>query len=229
MTIVAVTGLAREARIMAGPGVKPISCGGRTINLERKLEAAIGEGARGIISVGICGGLSPSLAPGTCVIASEIVTEAERIPTNPAWAARMSARLPRAVVGPIASTDVLILHQAEKTALFGKTGAHAVDMESHVAARLARLHRVPFASLRTIADPANSSLPLAAALAMKEDGEIDWIAVFKSVMAQPSQIRALLRAGRHANSAFDALLHCRDVLGFGLAGPNGGEFAFDMG
>ena len=228
MTILAVTGLAREAQIAAGPGVKTISCGGRSFILERKLEAAIGNGTRGIISFGICGGLSPALLPGTCIIASEIVTSTERIRSDTAWSKRMSTLLPGVVVGPIASADVLILHRAEKSALFGITGAYAVDMESHVAARLARSHDVPFVALRVIADPANSDLPPFAAFAVTEEGGIDLVAVLKSLVAQPNQIPASIRAGRHANSAFGALLRCRNMLGFGLAGPDVGELALDM-
>ena len=228
MTIIAVTGLKREARIVAGPGVKAISCGGRQPGLERKLKAAIGDGAQGIISVGICGGLSPGLAPGTCVIASEIVTKIERIRPDSAWTARLRARLPHAIAGPIASGDGLILGKAGKADLFAQTGAYAVDMESHVAARLARLHSVPFAALRTIADPATSDLPAVAALAVTEDGGLDLLAVLKAVAVQPNQIPALIRTARNANSAFRALLRCRNMLGFGLAGPDVSELALDM-
>jgi adenosylhomocysteine nucleosidase len=228
VTIIAVTGLKREARIAAGPGVKTISGGGRTFNLEGKLNAAIDKEVQGIISIGICGGLSAELLPGTCVIASEIVTGTERIRSDPAWMKRMCSRLPQAMVGPIASTAVLIQNRTEKSTLFRKTGAYAVEMESHVAAPIARLHGVPFAALRTIADPAESDLPPAAALALTEDGGVDLFNILASLLAHPGQIPALVRAGRQSSSAFDALFRCRDMLGFGLAGPDVGELAFDM-
>ena len=38
--IIAVTGLTREARIAAGPGIATLSCGGRTGLLREKLERA---------------------------------------------------------------------------------------------------------------------------------------------------------------------------------------------
>ena len=42
-----------------------------------------------------------------------------------------------------------------KAALRATTGADAVDMESHIAARYAEQHSLPFAALRVISDPAH--------------------------------------------------------------------------
>src|SRR6516162_3823746 len=82
---VAVTGLAFEARIVAGPGVTVV-CGGGQIQLRRSLEAAIRKGCHGVLSFGIAGGLAPHLGPGSCVVARNVISEHGRYPSDSAWA-----------------------------------------------------------------------------------------------------------------------------------------------
>ncbi len=226
--IIAATGLVREARVVAGLGVTAISGGGRSALLREKLERALAQGADGIISIGIAGGLAPSLKSGDCVIASAIVTEGQHIPTDASWTARLSARLPAALVGPLTSSDGIIFGKMSKAALFHATGAYAVDMESHIAARLAGLHRIPFAALRTIADPAHRKLPPLVSRAITQDGTVNLSAVLKAILLDPRQIPALIRTARESNAAFQALLRCRNALGLGLAGPDGRELALNM-
>ena len=61
--LIAVVGLVFEARIAAGPGIRVI-CSGNGKELAASLSSAIQEGARGVISFGVAGGLSPALRPG---------------------------------------------------------------------------------------------------------------------------------------------------------------------
>jgi hopanoid-associated phosphorylase len=226
--IIAVTGLAREARIVAGPGITALSCGGRAGLLRESLERATTKHTAGIISIGIAGGLSPSLKSGDCVIAYEIVSEGQHIPTDALWRQRLAARLPDAVVAPIAGSQGIVLGRTSKADLFHATGAYAVDMESHIAARFASKHRIPFAALRAIADPAASELPALVAGAITPAGTVKLLGVLKQVLFDPRQIPALIRTTRESKAGFDALLRCRGVLGPGLAGPDGGELALDM-
>ena len=226
--IIAVTGLKREARIAAGAGVTAICCGGRSAPLREKLERTVTKKPAGIISIGIAGGLSPSLKSGDCVIAYEIVSEGRHIPTDAFWTERLAARLPDAVVAPIASSEGIVLSRTSKADLFRATGAYAVDMESQVAARFAGEHRIPFAALRAIADPAGSELPPLVSEAITPAGTVNHLGVLKAVLSDPRQIPALIRTARESNAGFRALLRCRDVLGLGLAGPDSGELALDM-
>ena len=69
MTI-AVTGMAREARLVAHPDVLPVVGGGDAALLEKRIDAAVAKGGRRILSVGICGALCPDLRVGDVVIAS---------------------------------------------------------------------------------------------------------------------------------------------------------------
>ena len=52
--VLTVSGLTREARIAAGPGVRSLAASGP--RLAGLIEAAIGDGAAGILSFGIAGG-----------------------------------------------------------------------------------------------------------------------------------------------------------------------------
>ena len=60
--VVAVTCLSFEARIAAGPGIH-VLCG-NAMQQASKLDSTMKLGGRGIISIGIAGGLDPGLAPG---------------------------------------------------------------------------------------------------------------------------------------------------------------------
>jgi nucleoside phosphorylase len=52
--------------------------------------------------------------------------------------------IPGSVHGEIAGADAPIADASEKIRLHTLTGAMAVDMESHVAAKVAALHNIPF-------------------------------------------------------------------------------------
>jgi adenosylhomocysteine nucleosidase len=226
--IVAVTGLAREARIAAGPGIVVVVGGGNAIHLREKLSRALTTGTRGVISFGIAGGLEPSLKPGDCVVASEVIGNGERFVSDAAWLERMMARMPYAKRAAVAGMDTIVLSVGTKAALFRATGAWTVDMESHIAAKLAHARKIPFAAVRVVADTATSELADAASVAIGEDGEVKLGAVLGSVIRRPWQIPALIQTARDSKLAFAALLRCRDTLGFGFAGPDIGQLPLDV-
>jgi hypothetical protein len=121
-----------------------------------------------------------------------------------------------------------VAQAAQKEVLYRTTGAAAVDMESHVVARVAGRHRLPFAVARVVSDPARRSLPPAARVGTRTDGRIDFAAVLGSLLAQPWQLPALVRTGLEAERAFRALLGGCGRLGAGLAGPDLGEPALNV-
>ncbi|HEX4157555.1 MAG TPA: hypothetical protein VHY79_03700, partial [Rhizomicrobium sp.] len=160
--IIAVTGLAREARLVAGPDVRPVIGGGDAQGLEERLTAELAKGARRILSVGICGALCPSLRVGDTIVASEIVDDCDSYPTHGAWSRDLASLLPHAVLAPLAGSDEMAADRETKEKLRARTRASAVDMESHIVARIARERGVPFAALRIISDAAHRTLPAAA-------------------------------------------------------------------
>src|SRR5207247_2534193 len=83
------------------------------------------------------------------------------------------------------------------------------DMESHLAARIAAAHGLPFTACRVIVDPAHRNLPPAALLALRPDGSPDVPAVLRSVMEQPRQLPDLMRLAVAATIARAALPRIR--------------------
>src|SRR5262249_44699017 len=144
--VVAITSLALEARIALGPGVSVICK--QASQLIFALELAVRRGASGLISFGGAGGLGPDLVVGDWIVGSAVRTEQERFPTDHAWARRLLGALPGAVYAEIVGANAPVAGTREKHRLHAETGAAAVDMESHVAARIAAAHRIPFAACR---------------------------------------------------------------------------------
>jgi hopanoid-associated phosphorylase len=219
MTILAVTGLAKEAKIVGTAGVVAVAGGGDAIGLEAKLNALHGD-IHGVISIGLAGALSPLLKVGDCVIADRILTGAENWDCDSGWRVRLESRLPFAQQGALFGSDVIIEHPETKSGLHNTTGALAVDMESQVAARFAASRKLPLAGLRVISDDAGHVLPPAALVAMKPDGGIALGRVLWSLLKKPAQIPALVHTARTSNKAFAELLRCRDLCGVGLAGAD---------
>ena len=212
--VIAVTGLQREARILSGPGLVAIAGGGDHPRLEAEIEAAC-PGASAIISIGLGGALAEGLEPGDWMVASK-VGGAE---TDLVWTNRLLTALPGARLGPIAGSDIMVVDAAAKAALHAATGALVVDMESHIAARVAARHGLPFAAARTISDGADRALPRAAQAGMRPDGGMDVAAVLGELAKRPWELPALIRTGVEAEAAFRALFRGRQLLGPALMGP----------
>ena len=70
--VIALVGLAFEARIASGPGVVVI-CRNTESEVASSLNHAVKRGSRSIISFGVAGGLAPHLRPGNWVVASSII------------------------------------------------------------------------------------------------------------------------------------------------------------
>jgi adenosylhomocysteine nucleosidase len=226
---VAVTGLMFEARIAAGPGITVI-CSGKQLQLRMSVEAAVRRGCDGIISFGIAGGLAPDLPPGTCVIGRNIIADHGRYATNHTWAHALmetaraatdrNAAFRHVVFGDIAGSEGPVASTKAKRMLHEKTGAAAVDLESHVAARIAAEHRIPFAAFRIVTDPFDRALPPAAMVATRADGTVDVMAVVRSLVRCPTQLSTLVRLALDSWTARQSLVPSRRFLGpsLGLTG-----------
>ena len=222
MTILVATGLQRERRLLEGPGLRVVAGGGDALRLEAAL-ARLAEGAAGIISIGIAGGLTPELRSGHWVVATAVHDEVVSIPTDSAWRERLLAHLPGATSRTIVGSDVIVAEAAKKADLHRATGAAAVDMESHIAGRIAQRLGLPFAAARVVSDAAHRTLPPAARVGMRPDGAIDVLAVLRSLVEKPGQLGALIRTGVDAERSFRSLLRGHRLLGRGLCGPDVGE------
>jgi hopanoid-associated phosphorylase len=215
--VVAATGLNAEARVAErSSDVKAVAGGGDETRLAELLERAIADGARGLISFGIAGALRSGLEPGTCIIATTVLSNEQRFAADDAWSNRLSIAMPEARRGVVFGSSQAIGEVGAKAALCQTTGADIVDMESHVVARIATEHGLPFAVLRVVADSSAQRLPPAAVNGMKPDGTPDIAAVLKSLVSQPGQLPDLLRTAFAARRAMAGLLRCHRLLGPGL-------------
>ena len=157
--------------------------------------------------------MAPGLAPGTKLVARSVIAEdGARYYGDPVWSKRLSCALGGAAIADIAGVDLPVAGPAERLALHLKTGAHAADMESHIAARIAAAHKLPFAAFRVVADPAYRQLPHAALVAIRPDGSIALGAILGSLVRDLRQVPQLMRTANDARAAFAALFRGRKML-----------------
>lgn len=176
------------------------------------------EGSNAILSVGVSGGLDPALGPGDLVVTSRVIGVgiAADPPLAPPFqggdkriafleaeeaGGDQTGIVTRAVYG----SDVIVQSAEEKAKLFARTGAVAVDMESHGAARAALGAGLPFLAIRAIADPADRALPAAALDAVAPDGSTRVFATLLKCAKAPGQFPALLQLGSDSEKALKAL------------------------
>jgi adenosylhomocysteine nucleosidase len=212
-SVVALVGLAFEARIAAGPGVLVI-CRGPEI--ADTLRLAFEAGCRSIISFGVAGGLAPDLRPGDWIVASEVIDAQTSRPTHMIWSRNLLETIPEVRYGAVIGVPAPIADPLAKQDLHARTGAIAVDMESHIVAEFAAAHGMSFAVARVIVDPAHRRVPDAALIGLRPGGGTNLAAILREVLAKPAQVLPLLRIAGDAYAARSALLRLRRLLGPGF-------------
>jgi hopanoid-associated phosphorylase len=213
--VVALVGLAFEARIAAGPGVFVI-CRDSEKVIATSLEQALRRGCRRIISFGVAGGLAPHLRPGDWIIASSVIDAHHIRPTCQVWSERLRKMIPGATHAPIIGVDAAVTDPKDKQRIHHATGALTVDIESHLVARLASAHGLSFAAVRVVVDPAHRAVPAAAVAGMGPGGRTSVMAILRELIARPSQLSDLVRVAIDAYAARNALLRVRRMLGPGF-------------
>lgn len=215
--VIAVTGMAFEAKIARGDGVETVFAA-RADRLERALSEAVARGCAGIISFGTAGGLAPDLEPGALVIADAIDGPFGEMVTDAAWNRRLAAALRGTPVAPtlrrgrMAAVGAPVIDAQQKALLHARHGALAVDMESHIAGAFAAARGVPFAVCRAIVDPAWRTLPPAAIAGLRDDGTTAIVPILRELAKQPSQLGALLKLAGDARAAKTALIQARHAF-----------------
>jgi hopanoid-associated phosphorylase len=217
-SVVVVTGMAFEARIAASAGAE-VLFGAHDITLERRLATRLRMPCDGVISFGVAGGLDRSLVPGAVVVAEHVVDGGNCFDTDPAWCAALRQALPWAVGGTVVGVDAAVASVADKQALQYLTGALAIDMESHLAARLARAAQLPYMACRVVLDPAGRPVPPAALAALGRNGRTDLAALLMTLARRPRQLVGLLQLAHDAAVARAALRTTRRLMGDRFALP----------
>ena len=152
-----------------------------------------GHRPRALVSAGFAGGLDPGLARGSVVRASRVIRAGDVTPID-------LARL-ESTVTPllIASVDAVVATVDAKRDLAARTGACAVDMETHAVARVAAAAGLPCHSVRVISDAADESLPPeVAALAAARSPLRRLGAVVGALGRRPAVARDVWRLWEHA-------------------------------
>jgi adenosylhomocysteine nucleosidase len=214
VSVLIVSGLKREAAILAGPGRLSICGDGPT--LRARLAELDNEQFDLVISWGVCGGLDPRLRPGDLILGSEAVSPEGGVGADEAVASSLARRLTDAGAGVtierVAAVSSPVSTARAKADLRIAGGAAVVDMESLIAGRFAHIRRTPFAILRAVADPAERDLPPLLLDVVDSDGRIKAAAVFGKLARSPGQFAGLVAAARDGQAAFRALSRCRGLL-----------------
>ncbi|WP_337691222.1 phosphorylase family protein [Mycetohabitans sp. B46] len=238
--VVVVTGLAFEARIAAGPDVRVICQ--QNAGLATTLGAIVAQSrsCSALVSFGTAGALVESLRPGALLVARSVLAvdlplphpasaamrndatpvSGERYASDERWSHALLERLNGAVYADLAGVEMPVSQAADKQQLQHAYGAWAADMESHIVARIAYERGLPFVCVRAIVDPAERSVPPAAAAALNDDGSTNLGAVLRSVLAHPGQLPALLALARDARDARRALVAARRRIGTAFSFPS---------
>jgi adenosylhomocysteine nucleosidase len=193
-----VVGMRREAQIL-GRGRRVL------VGADRLADAMATQPPSAVISFGLCGALGRSLRCGDLVLATEVIDAETELAADEALLSRFSAMFPRAVSGRVLGSDAIVGDPARKAALATSTGAIAVDMESHLVARVAARAGVAFAVVRCVSDRAADALPHAAQAGFRPDGRIDVIAVLAALGRRPWETPGLIATARGAGAGFRAL------------------------
>lgn len=205
MPIGVVTGLVSEVRALAGvSGVRALCLGPGPDKAEAAARAVLAEGARALVSAGICGALDPVLRPGDVILPAHVVDrhhDRRAWPADADWHAAVAAALAaghgRPVIGSLLGSDRPVVSVEGKRHLADRTGCVAVDMESHAVARVAADAGVPFLVLRAVADTAQDALPPWLGGMLDRDGTPNAGVALRRLLAGPWRLPGLLRlAGR---------------------------------
>jgi hypothetical protein len=135
------------------------------------------------------------------------------MPISAEWSQKLLQTIPDAIPGVLLGVQTPIAHPGEKRELYLKTGAIAVDMESHIVAAVGLAHELPVAAIRVITDPAKRALPASAVAAMRPNGTTNIGAMLRSVLKRPKELPALFQTALDARAARATLVRGRHLLG----------------
>jgi adenosylhomocysteine nucleosidase len=160
-----------------------------------------------LIAAGVCGGLDPSLAPGSLVLGRRVVApnQPEHLPDlavlAPARRALRAGGVPY-VLSTLLSVSRPAATRRQKTMLWNRYGAAGVDLETYAIVAAAEAHGVPWLALRAVLDPAAEGLPAAV---RGWQGEADDRRILRQLALRPYTWPAYARLALQLRSALAAL------------------------
>lgn len=198
-----VVGLRAEAALL--PGLAVACTGGDPVQAEAQAARLLAEGARGLLSFGLAGGLAPGLRPGRLVVGSAVAIGESVLFCEDDWWHGLHDRLPDAACGLVLGGDGVAATPTDKRRLNMRCQALAVDLESAAVARACAAAGKPFAVLRAIADPAQRGIPEVVLGGLDRKGRMRAALVLGRLLWQPEQLPAVVRLGMDARTALRSL------------------------
>jgi nucleoside phosphorylase len=195
----------------------PLICARRGVGLQNADVASrrvIAEGAAGLASLGVSGGLEQGLKPGDLILADRVTEKdihGERVEFEPdracvdlAHGALKKEGMP-VYRGAIFSARQALLTVGEKKSLCSRSRLLAADMESAAVGRAAGEAGLPCFILRAVCDPVERSVDSDLFSCLGEDGRILWSSLLDKLARRPSLLGSLLRTRRDFLLALDSL------------------------
>ncbi len=181
----------------------------------------VGKNLRALGGVGVSGGLDPGLGPGDMVFADAVFMEREdgvyRVWKRDESGSKgaldgLAAKGVTARWGPIVTVRRAVLNAASKKALFDRTGAMAVDMETAGVAQVANQSDLPFFAVRAVCDSADVSIPEVLYQCVDQKGSPRIFYLFRLLLRRPLLLSHLLRMKRDFAAALGGVAYVRRYL-----------------
>jgi adenosylhomocysteine nucleosidase len=155
----------------------------------------------GLVSIGFCGALNPSLQPCDIVLAGTIVAEA---------GVARAVSMPRSHScerDPVKlwSSDHVASTAQEKSSLHVRHSADAIDMEAAALAVRAEKWQIPFYAIKVVTDTASESFPLDFNRLRTPEGRFSYSKIIAATLIRPRAIPALIHLNRRCTQASQIL------------------------
>jgi len=190
----------------------------------RAAEILLRRGADALLSWGSAGGLVGNLLPGALILPRIVIAADQTTCTvDPEWHRYLRNQLEGRLdlyTDPLAESLIVLSHPAEKNALFNRTGAIAVDMESSTVGAVAREAGLPFIAIRAVADPAYKTIPQCILRGVDDFGRLGVLRLVKELIKRPSELFALARLAGNFRSAHRSLETAARVIGKHFCPPS---------
>lgn len=210
-----ITGLVSEADCLI-PFIDPSNLRAAGIGpaaAERCARELIAQGCELLVSFGLAGGVAAGVIPGSIIIVETVVApDGQTFVAHKELTDALIRSIPGARGVRLAGSSTIVASPSDKALLQQRTGASAVDMETHHIARCARDAGLDFVAVRAIADPHEAKLPDAALHAVDETGVPDIKRVIGQLARRPWDLFALLRLASYARTAHASLRRVAPVV-----------------
>lgn len=162
-------------------------------------------GATALLSIGLAGGLAPSLHSGDLYVADSVsLPDGRRLVADGSLLQRLARATMAGLGARAAGVDAAVLDPKAKAAL-AAAGADFVDMETHGVAVAAMEAGAPWGALRAIADDSRTALPGWAMGLVTPEGGIDDARAALALLKAPQDLPLALRLAKANARALAAL------------------------